>query len=127
MRDTILRIIIAALLGVIATASNANPATIVSGVSLMQQTNQVVSAAGYRLIWRLPVDAAAGSAAQAYSELTDALFGVSRQMSATYVAANGVAPVICEGTKTIVMAPLSESLEIVRDGQAYGCAIPQGR
>ncbi|MFP3637718.1 hypothetical protein [Paraburkholderia sp. SIMBA_054] len=121
------RFLLATTLAATTFAAQASVA-VTPGGSLMQQTQSIASGAGYRLIWRLSNDAPAGIAARGYENWIDALYGVSQQMSlAAGGAQEAVAPVVCDGSKTLVITTLSDANSIVREGQAYGCMVPRSQ
>ncbi|HDR9134018.1 hypothetical protein KDX16_30800 [Burkholderia vietnamiensis] len=91
------------------------------GVSLHEQTREIVQREGYTLVWKLPVDATADGAAHPYLNWVDAIYGATKQLSqasvaGTKVAADLAAPVVCDGTRTIVITTLRDARQIVKSG-----------
>ncbi|PNE59878.1 hypothetical protein A8H39_01660 [Paraburkholderia fungorum] len=110
--------LIASVLVLTTTAAYAASITLDAGKSLRQQTKTIAANAGYTVLWKLDVDAPAGESVHPYARWQDAIYGATKQLSKTTTAdtkiADLAAPVVCDGSKTIVVTTLGDARNIVR-------------
>lgn len=110
--------LITSVLVLTTTAAYAASITLDAGKSLMQQTKTIAANEGYRVLWKLDVDAPAHEAAHSYARWQDAIYGATKQLSKTTTAdtkiADLAAPVVCDDSKTIVVTTLGDARNMVR-------------
>ncbi len=119
------KMLIATILALTASTGYCATVSLQPGKSLMEQTRNLASVRGYVVIWKLPVDDLAQSAAHQYNSWEEAIYGATRQLSNVTLAdaniADLAAPVVCETSKTIVITNLNDARSIVRDDQSHTC------